>query len=713
MKPRFLKKIHALAAIALVMAQLWLAGGVGAQLPPPSNPSQFDMTGFIQAATLDPTCAADVLCGGTITVNDQVVLVPKNTILQMPALALTWQQVFANAPAQYKALGQSGLALSDGAPLAVPPVPGPLGTYEVHVQGNRVGNTYIAGLLFLSQSSLQSSQGFINWIDLTTGMFEVGGTMGVSGTGQRVLINDPAGKFGRASNPLVIDTRFTIDENNPTVRSATGYPMCIPRSAADALCPQINRPLDPTSPSGFQMIFTYPAVASVVAGGADPRLMAPFEVGDYVTYSGILVADPAPATTTYVAAYQVIGNVGLYTAPGDSLAYVATDVMFMGTGGNQVLGLAEATVRTRFEGFSTDPSRNILLYGIDVDACTGAQTPRSWGIIGVDQGPPTGAVLGRWRFRPPCSATSEAGVTDKACLMAPAGTFLPPTREMRASIETVKGSGIPAPTVVTSNNLTVNQYQAPIFTFLFPENTMIGSPIVPLNLDTMQFLTQGSGPLDPTVLGSPVVGQLNPWPGLPVPTAATCAVAGVPTANAGTAQTVASGAAVTLSGSATGGLAPYTFAWTQTAGTPVVLSNANTATASFTAPLVAAGASATLTFSLVVTDSAGVVSAPASVTVTVNPVVTDVVTISLVQYRISKQRLTVNAGSTASTAVPPANLTAQAFDANGVAQGPPQPMVLTAGVYILDILGAPQPTTVKVTSDHGGSATSGITSLRQ
>ncbi|HSB79258.1 MAG TPA: hypothetical protein VLM91_10735, partial [Candidatus Methylomirabilis sp.] len=337
-----------------------------------------------------------------------------------------------------------------------------------------------------------------------------------------------------------------------------------------------------------------------------------------------------------------------------------------------------------------------------------------WGSIGVDQGPPTGAVLGRWRFRPPCTAVGTP--TDKACLMAPAGTFLPPTREMRASLETVKGSGIPLAPVLDAlgNPLPGSgQYQAPIFEFLFPENAGVGTPVVPLNLDTMPFLAQGSGPLDTTNPLSPIVGQLNLWPGLPVPTAANCAIAGVPLANAGTAQTVASGATVTLNGSATGGLAPYTFAWTQTSGPTVILTNANTANPSFTAPLVPAGASATLTFSLVATDSANVASAASSVTVTVNPVVSDTVGIGLVQYRISKQRLTINASSSASTAIPPAVLTAQAFDANGVAQGPPRTMTLSAGIYILDILGVPQPAKVVVTSDHGGSATSGITSLRQ
>ncbi|HSB79019.1 MAG TPA: hypothetical protein VLM91_09535, partial [Candidatus Methylomirabilis sp.] len=607
-KPMFL------LIIALLLAtQLLWAGAAGAQTGPPFNPTgtQFDSTGFIQAATLDSTCATDPLCGGTITVNNHVITVPKNTILQMPALALTWQQVFAQAPAAYLALGQTGLAMRDGNLATGGTVPPPLRTYEVHVQGNRVGDSYIAGLMFLAQSSLQSGQGFINFIDLTTGMFEVGGQINVPGTGQRVLINDPAGKFGRAPDPTLVDPRFTIDENNPTVRSETGYPMCIPRSAVDALCPQTNRPTDATSPSGFAMVFAYPAVANVVAGGADPRLMAPFEVGDYVTYSGILVNDPAPATTTYIAAYQVIANVGLYTAPGDSLAYVATDVMLLGVGGTTVAGFAEATIRTRFEGFTTDPSRNILLFGIDVDACTGTPTTRNWGAIGVDPGPPAGVVLGRWRFRPPCDPTKP--LSDKNCTPPPAGTFLPPTREMRAAIETATGSGVPATpfqvTDATGKQVAIpgsNLYQAPIFEFLFPENANIGTPIVPNNFETFPFLALGSGPLDPTQPVSatnPVVGQLNPWPGTAAPTSAVCAVASAPvsppTANAGTAQTVASGALVTLTGSATGGTAPLTFVWTPPAGVtlaqPSPTANPNTAT--FTAPSLALGASAvTLTF---------------------------------------------------------------------------------------------------------------------
>ena len=96
----------------------------------------------------------------------------------------------------------------------------------------------------------------------------------------------------------------------------------------------------------------------------------------------------------------------------------------------------------------------------------------------------------------------------------------------------------------------------------------------------------------------------------------------VPVASAGAPQTVTEGASVTLSGSATdpNGEA-ITFAWTQTGGPAVTLIGANTATPTFTAPLVTA--STVLTFELVVTDSLGGASSPASTTVTVLDSVND------------------------------------------------------------------------------------------
>src|SRR3989338_3512013 len=97
-----------------------------------------------------------------------------------------------------------------------------------------------------------------------------------------------------------------------------------------------------------------------------------------------------------------------------------------------------------------------------------------------------------------------------------------------------------------------------------------------------------------------------------------------PTADAGAAQTVASGASVTLDGS--GSSDPDTgdtlsYAWTQTSGTTLSLTGATTAAPGFTAPEIGANdPAAELVFSLVVTDDKGNASDADTVTITVDPV---------------------------------------------------------------------------------------------
>ncbi len=603
---RFVALLRLVAA--LVVAALVLPSGAYAQLPLNPVGSPFDMVGFIQKATLDSP--GDLLAGGTLQVNGHTVIVPRNTILQMPALALTWQQLFSMAPPPY-GQSQTGLAMAD--------TPAPLTTYEVHVQGNRVGDVYIAGLLFLSQQSLNNGQGFINYIDYANGELRVGGVIGDPTTGTRVKMNDPIGRFAPA---YTLDQRFTIDEDNPTVRTSTGYPMCFPHlnpaSGVDPLCPQANRPIDP---SGFyQTIFTMPPTGGL-PGTADPMFAAPFEIGDFVTYAGTLMKDgqqpsagPLPAgglAATYIAAHTIIDNVGIFTTEGTNPAYVATDVMILGVGGTPILGLPqEAIGRTRFEGFSTDTSRPVSLFGIDVDGCSAATSDRDWGLVAVDVGPPTGAVKGRWRFRPP-----NGGLL----LMPASGTFLPPTRMMRAVLNFAYPPGIAAP-VISGNGLITGQYAAPIFTFIFPENLAIGNPPVPANFNEFPFLANGTWGFLPGLN----VGQLIPFPGtiiqpqncgFPPPAAP-------PTANAGPPQTVTSGAVVTLDGSASSdpnGLA-IAFNWTQLSGTTVTLNSFFATKPTFTAPAVVPPATTlTLDFQLIVTNSDGLQSNPSFVTITVNP----------------------------------------------------------------------------------------------
>jgi len=89
-----------------------------------------------------------------------------------------------------------------------------------------------------------------------------------------------------------------------------------------------------------------------------------------------------------------------------------------------------------------------------------------------------------------------------------------------------------------------------------------------------------------------------------------------PAANAGADQTVDEQTAVTLTGSGTdidGTVAGY--AWVQTAGTPVTLTNANAAVATFIAPASMTGE--VMSFQLTVTDDKGLSSTAATTNVTV------------------------------------------------------------------------------------------------
>ena len=171
--------------------------------PVPAVPPGFDITGFIQDATLDTSGAIcnpanPRLAGGTVTLNGQKVIVPCNTVLQLPAATMPWADLFRTstglAPADIAPAGQTGLALADmigtttGASIALA-TPGlltmktrsdvsatlqtrtsaSLPSYEIRIVGNVVSGRYIAGLVFVSQQSLNASQGVISCIDYTSG----------------------------------------------------------------------------------------------------------------------------------------------------------------------------------------------------------------------------------------------------------------------------------------------------------------------------------------------------------------------------------------------------------------------------------------------------------------------------------------------------------------------------------------------------------------
>jgi hypothetical protein len=557
--------------------------------PVPPVPAGFDITGFIQRATLDTSGAIcnpshPRLAGGTVVLNGQLIVIPCNTVLQMPAFTLSWADLFNSgtglAPASIAPAGQTGLALGD----RVGPVSGakiPLTTaglltmaipaetaatrqtrlnaslpsYEIRVVGNVVKGRYIAGLVFISQQSLNAAQGVISCINYGTGELQVGGVpvdpattsacpdpvpLGVA----RVRINDTIGRYGKkhaatgqcggAADCVEqpgYDPRFAPDVDNPTITASSGFPMCIPRmnpftSGTDPLCPQSNRPLAPfcqsyadgfgippfpPQTSGYCSNFVMdapnrPGPAGLACPGpgcpTDPTRQAPLQVGDMISFKGTLKAD---SKGVYVSAHTIGANLGIYTQPNTKPAYVVVEEVLAGTAALPVAGLAqETTQRIRVVGFTTDPTNLVDIYAIDQDPLTGQLGERHLATLS----PMATAQLGR--FRTPGNF---------------GGVFLPPTRMYRAISRTMCAERPTGPYSTCAlersgtthantfaNGLVAGQFSLPNFNFIFPENLSFGQALVPNNFQDLPFLYCGSGPLDGPDSSSPVVAQLDPAP---------------------------------------------------------------------------------------------------------------------------------------------------------------------------------------------------------
>lgn len=577
---------HAVVAVATFSPAL--------SVPVAPVPAGFDITGFIQEATLDSTGAIcnptnPRLAGGTVTLNGQKIVIPCNTVLQMPAGTLSWADLFnpgkGLAPTAIAPVGQTGLALGDllgstyGATIAAT-APGLLSfkmrsdsssalqtrsnaslpSYEIRVLGNVVNGRSIAGLVFISQQSLNAGQGRVSCIDYASGEMQVGGVPTDPSDGKacpvpaavgvaRVRLSDSIGRFGKrhaavgkcagAVNCVEeagLDARFASDTDNPTVHATTGYPMCVARlnpftAGVDPLCPQSNRPVAPACKS-FPSTSGIPPFAAQTSGycttfimdlpGAkataglscpgpgcptDPTRQAPIQIGDTIVFQGTLKSD---ANGFYVSAHTVAVNLGIYTQPNSKPAYVFVQEVLAGTAALPVAGLAqEATERVKFVGFTTDPTNLVDLYALDQNPLTGVVSER----LLSTQSPMSNAQLGRFR-----TPTNNGGI------------FLPPTRNYRAVSRTLcadlpagpftncllEANGSAARNTF-ANGLIAGQFSLPNFDFVFPENLVFGQWLVPNNFQDLPFLYCGSGPLDGPGTSSPVVGQLDPAPwGVPM-----------------------------------------------------------------------------------------------------------------------------------------------------------------------------------------------------
>lgn len=449
------------------------SSAVAADIASPS----FALIGHIEDFTLDNP--ADPLSAAAITVSNIPVTLPRNLLITMPGQYMTAHDLFLAGGAG-PVLAHSGLALADPDPPRVP--------FEAEIIGNIFGNQYIAGDVRISQGALHMGAGFIQAIDSATGELRIGVPGGLPGA--RLRLNDPNGIYGLANGEgakalIPLDARFALDPDNSPVHAKTGFPVCVPASGVDADCPATNRPSD-----AARMRFTC-AASGAGAAAADapvracnPNKPVPLVVGDYVTYSGILQADPSGGFL--VAAYALDAELGIYTAPGAEPAYLFIEVALQGTKGEPFPDIPqEETTRFRIVGFTTDPSRNVEVRLMD----SGRNEAGTSFTGAAGLAPSNGAQLGRFRNTWPAKDDARAVRRDAQAMV------------------------VGSPHAVLPSGLTSGMYTAPVSEYIYPEPTRFGTTgfPTPVPFENFCFLALGGGTFE-TADGPQPVGRLDPFP---------------------------------------------------------------------------------------------------------------------------------------------------------------------------------------------------------
>ena len=498
----------------------------------------FTAIGFIQAAQVSSAECPNLprrQWGGTATINGIAITIPCNSIVQMPAATFTWAELFpvigiGTAPRP------ASISLNDTDATGAFAYP----SNEIRVEGNIVAGRHIAGLVYISQQSLNTGAGFITGFEPENGVILVGNSAS-SPAKVRLQLNDVKGRFSKGQSP---DERFNVDDANPTIRSATGYPMCVPRTdpsvGDDPLCPQRNRPKVETGCRSIRAAgvalplgrdFAAPAPGQVYCSGfvmgktadAGPRepsatLQAPFEIGDYITYSGTLLKGDrkGPNGSDTISAHTVVASVGIFTEPGTLPSYIAIGEFRISSFTPTPIRngiLQEEQDRIILEAFTTDLYSIVDIYLVDVHPTTGEETQR-W-ITPASMTSGVGAIGSNGHLITGGITTQRTGpvpgrVRLRATRAVP-GILTSPTRYMRvvarslcdpANINAtapIIGSASSAEVqclkrAPAANGLFAGQYLAPVNNFIFPENLLRGDVPVPNNFWDLGFLATGEGP---------------------------------------------------------------------------------------------------------------------------------------------------------------------------------------------------------------------------
>ncbi|KAH9999563.1 hypothetical protein F4779DRAFT_622692 [Xylariaceae sp. FL0662B] len=431
---------------------------------------------FIQGGLEDATATDETYnTGGTISINGFNIQVPKNMLVQFPAVYVPWKDFVEDKDSMigYETNVSIQCAAIDNLPSAMnslqcdpiapvwilPSVHDNPGLLEQAVIGNFINGQPIAAQILTYEFFEGMSSGFIESINFEDGSMKIS-------NGPTLRISDPNAVFtiGYTEAPF-----FTADDESPSISSFSGFPMCIPRNSSDPLCPATNRP--------FQGSGTFSV--------ADPLSMAPFLPGDFVTFMGIRRGGE-------VICFSIVAqNVEITTL--QDLVYIRLELGLLGISNlNPNTELRES----RFVGYTSNPAATVAIYAMDYDPCTGAVTDRIVAAIGL-----------------------RGGRNEQNKFEYRSDIFSGYAREYRVVAEI---DGIPK-TRTSKNGFLAGTYVQPVNVWVQGEQSIPGTPPPANDFSQMPWITQGVGvdeagnlwgPLDPfpqtgLVIDAPACGPVS------------------------------------------------------------------------------------------------------------------------------------------------------------------------------------------------------------
>jgi len=311
----------------------------------------------------------DFFSAGTMVISGQAWIIPANLLIDLPANRLSLQQMFAQAPPEAQALGESGLSASDSSLRG-------RGGATAHILGNQMPDgRNIAGDVFI-QKDVDVVTGTVSYLNYVEGYLRINGENGQDVGGTMIRFNDPDGIHsvqtgaGCGDGPNCSpDVRFTNDPGSYTIRFSNGYPLCIPSTnttegerttgadpvtgEGDPYCPHTNREVQNPNQQTTQGLVVDNSV-----------FFAPLIVGDNISAEGNKeVIDGV----SFFSAHGVACGRALLTRDEPSQpSYVLADEVEW-----DAPGFANERAKALFIGFSTLLSTQVDIFGIHIDPETG------------------------------------------------------------------------------------------------------------------------------------------------------------------------------------------------------------------------------------------------------------------------------------------------------------------------------------------------------